>query len=184
MAQRPAAGRPRGAPSTASETLEEAATHRDPRRGNSVAFLLSQLGSAGSHAFSMLLAPLDIGPRHFAMLNFVADGEGQSQQALGSALGIPASRMVGLVDELEGRGLLERRPNPADRRSHALYLTAEGQRLLDRAYALAIAHEDHVCEALTAAERQELLRLLTKIGDSLGMTAGVHPELAAPGDCD
>ena len=118
------------------------------------------------------------------MLNFVADAEGQSQQALGSALGIPASRMVGLVDELEGRELLERRPNPADRRSHALYLTAKGHRLLERAYALAIAHEDRVCQALSAEERQELLRLLNKIGDSLGMTAGVHPELAAPSDCD
>jgi DNA-binding MarR family transcriptional regulator len=130
----------------------------------------------------MLLAPLGIGPRHFAMLRFVRDAEGQSQQALGSALGIPASRMVALVDELEGEGMLERRPNPADRRSHALYLTAKGRKLLDRAFAIAMAHEDRVCESLSEAEREEVLRLLNKIGDSMGMTAGVHPELAAPSD--
>ncbi|HVN61412.1 MAG TPA: hypothetical protein VMT59_09105, partial [Gaiellaceae bacterium] len=76
------------APSTAKETPTAAGIHRNPRRGRSVGFLLSQLGAAGSRGFSALLAPLDIGPRHFAMLNFVADAEGQSQQALGSALGI------------------------------------------------------------------------------------------------
>ena len=43
---------------------------------------------------------------------------------------MPPSRMVALVDELEQRGLVERRPHPSDRRVRALYLTAEGREML------------------------------------------------------
>jgi DNA-binding MarR family transcriptional regulator len=145
-----------------------------------VGFLLSQLGSAGSRWFQKELAPLGIEPRQFAMLRYVSAAEGQSQQALGAALGIPASRMVALVDDLEERGLLERRQNPADRRTHALFLTPKGHKLLAEALAVAGAHETMVTSALTPAERAELHRLLQKVGGCLGVIAGVHPELAAP----
>ncbi|HXX88938.1 MAG TPA: MarR family winged helix-turn-helix transcriptional regulator [Acidimicrobiales bacterium] len=156
-----------------------------PPPAGSVGFLLSQLGAAGSRGFGMQLAPLGIEPRQFAMLRYIASAEGQSQQALGSALHIPASRMVALVDELEERGLLERRPNPADRRSHALFLTGKGRRLLDKAFEIANAHEAMVCGTLTQKERAELLSLLHKVGGCLGVTTGVHPELTRPaGDAD
>jgi DNA-binding MarR family transcriptional regulator len=150
-----------------------------PLPAGSVGFLLSQVGAAGSRGFGLELAPLGIEPRQFAMLRYVAAAEGRSQQALGVALSIPASRMVALVDDLEGRGLLERRANPADRRIHALFLTAKGRRLLDKAYAIAKAHEAMVCEDLSPEERKELIRLLNRVGRSLGVTAGVHPDLTS-----
>ena len=61
-------------------------------------------------------------------MRFVAASEGQSQQALAERLGIPPSRMVALVDQLEEMGLLERRPDPEDRRVRGLLPHAQGAR--------------------------------------------------------
>src|SRR6266545_1596349 len=94
------------------------------------AFLLSQLGYHSSRLWQGRLAPLGLDPRHVMLLRHVAVEEGRSQQALGEALQIPPSRMVALVDALEQRGLLRRRPDPDDRRVRTLHLTRDGQRLL------------------------------------------------------
>ena len=72
------------------------------------------------------LEPVGIDPREFLLMRFVAASEGQSQQALAERLGVPASRMVALVDHLEDAGLVERRPNPEDRRIRGLHLTRKG----------------------------------------------------------
>src|SRR4051794_2079185 len=119
-----------GGPATPSETPFRAA-----------GFLISQLGMQSSKRFAERLDPLGITPRHFALLRHIANSEGASQQALGEALGIPASRMVAFIDELEQRGLLERRPHPTDRRIRALHLTAAGSELLGRAIEVAAKHE-------------------------------------------
>ena len=70
--------------------------------------------------------------RHYGMLTRLAAHEGLSQQALGGLIGLTPTRMVFLVDELEQRGLVQRRRNTADRRSYALYRTTQGQDTLRR----------------------------------------------------
>jgi DNA-binding MarR family transcriptional regulator len=89
-------------------------------------FLLVQLGTNEHRRFAERLAPLDLHPRHFGMLSHLAAAEGQSQQALSIALGIHRSAVVALVDDLEQRGLAERRRDPDDRRAYTLYLTPSG----------------------------------------------------------
>jgi DNA-binding MarR family transcriptional regulator len=64
---------------------------------------------------------------------------------------------VRLLDRLEKRGLTRRLPSPHDRRSHALQLTGEGQRLLKRAKALAATHEARLTEKLGAEPRLAML---------------------------
>lgn len=145
----------------------------------SVGFMLSQLGYVTSRRFAELLAPFQLEPRQFAMLRYIASREGGSQQAIGEALQIPASRMVALVDDLEGRGLLERRANPNDRRTYAVYLTPAGHALCAEALAVATAHEQRITEALTPAQRTSLLRLLNRVAADLGL-GGVHPDLRRP----
>jgi DNA-binding MarR family transcriptional regulator len=144
---------------------------------DSLSFLLSQLGFVASRRFHAALAPLGIEPRHFLLLRFVAREEGRSQQALGDMLRIPPSRMVALVDQLEERGLLQRRPNPTDRRARALYVTDEGRRLMGEALQRAIAHESSVGTSLTADERRELVALLQKLATEMQLISGVHPGL-------
>jgi DNA-binding MarR family transcriptional regulator len=104
----------------------------------SVGFTISGTGYAVARRFRHTLAPLALEPREFALLRAVGAGEGSSQQAIAEGLQIPASRMVALVDALEARGLLERRLNSVDRRARALHLTADGRKLLERAFALAL----------------------------------------------
>ncbi|HTA32618.1 MAG TPA: MarR family winged helix-turn-helix transcriptional regulator [Solirubrobacteraceae bacterium] len=145
---------------------------------HSVGFTISTAGYAIARRFKAVLAPLDLEPREFALLRAVAASEGQSQHALGARLQIPPSRMVAFVDALEQRGLLERRQNPSDRRSHALYLTDAGHELLSRAFALAVEHERDLCAGLSAQEREQLLELLQRVGMRLGLPPGVHSALA------
>jgi DNA-binding MarR family transcriptional regulator len=143
--------------------------------GHSVSFLLSQLGYATSKRFAQTLAPLGLEPRQFAMLRFIAMQEGRSQQAIGDTLQIPPSRMVALVDDLEGRGLLERRQEPADRRARALYLTTEGKRVLEKAWELAVKMETRACEGLSDQERKWLLDLLRRVAGNYELHGVVHP---------
>ena len=105
--------------------------------------------------FTEQLAPLGLEPRHFGMLTRLAANEGKSQQAIGELMGLNATRMVFLVDELEQRGLVERRRNPADRRSYALYLTEQGRAKLREAEQ-ASADMPELGGSLTAAERGQL----------------------------
>jgi DNA-binding MarR family transcriptional regulator len=139
-----------------------------------VGFLLSSLGYAVSRGFHRKLAPLGLDPRGFAVLRAVGFAEGQSQQALASALAIPASRMVAILDTLEGRGLLERRFREQDRRSRAVHLTAAGTSLLKKAFEIAANHEAWVCEGLSDVEREQLVGLLDRIAGHLGLIPGTH----------
>ncbi len=140
----------------------------------SVGFTLSSTGYAVSRRFHQTLAPLELEPREFALLRAVGSAEGQSQQAIGERLQIPPSRMVAFVDALESRGLLERRHNPLDRRTRALYLTDDGRELLGRAFVLATGLERHLCAELSAAEREQLLELLQRVGAQLDLPPGAH----------
>jgi len=117
-------------------------------------------------------------PREFAVLRQVAMAEGISQQACGQALKVAPSQMVALVDSLETKGLLERRPDPDDRRVRALHVTARGRRALSTGFAAAMRNEEEVFGRLSEAERAELRRLLQQVADSLGLEPGHHPGMS------
>jgi DNA-binding MarR family transcriptional regulator len=143
------------------------------RTGN--ALLLAQLGTHAATAFAERIATLDLTPAQAGLLRLVASEAGQSQRAIAAQLGTPPSRLVLLLDDLESRGLIERRRNPADRRNHALHLTANGGRLLGQLARSAATHEDAICAALDPDERQLLAALLGRIAADQGLEAGIHP---------
>ncbi len=111
------------------------------------------------------------------MLSHLAASEGQSQQALGNALGIHRSAVVALVDDLEQRGLAERRRDPVDRRAYTLYLTPAGRDLLADLERMVDDRDVELLSALNASERSQLIALLQRVAKSQGLTAGVHPDL-------
>lgn len=141
----------------------------------SLAFLLVQLGMHGARRFGERLQPLGLEQRQAGMLVRLAANEGQSQQAIAAMLGVNATRMVFLVDELEKLGLVQRRRNPEDRRSHALYLTGPGRAALAQVQAVAAEHEQQMSAGLTAAERKELIGLLRRVADTQGLRPGSLP---------
>jgi DNA-binding MarR family transcriptional regulator len=140
-----------------------------------VAFLLSQVGAHSAARFAERLAPLGLTPPHAGILRAIERNDGLSQQALGETLGIYASRLVGVLDELEGRGLVERRASPTDRRTHALYLTEAGHRALEEITRVAREHQEALCAALDRAELEQLAGLLTRIAEEQQLKPGVHP---------
>lgn len=146
----------------------------DPKWGH-VAFLLSQVGAHSANVFADRLAPLNLVPPHVGILTVIKQADGLSQQALGEKLGVFPSRLVGLIDELEKRSLVERRNNPADRRSYALYLTRAGEEALQQIARIAHEHQSALCAALDDAEKAQLANLLSKIANQQQLTPGVHP---------
>ena len=154
--------------------MEEPEAERAPR---SVGFLISQLGFFSSKRFMDALEPLGIGPRDFSLMRFVDASDGQSQHALAERLGIPPSRMVALVDGLEEMGLLERRPDPDDRRVRGLFLTRKGRTVLEKAGKIAIDYETQLCAGINREEREQLIDLLHKLQESQTHLRGVHPGL-------
>jgi DNA-binding MarR family transcriptional regulator len=140
----------------------------------SVAFMLSTLGYAVSHGFHEVLRPLGLEPGEFALLRAVAASGGEAQNALAERLHISPSWMVAVVDELEQRGLLERKPHARDRRVRNLHLTAAGKKLLKQAERQAVEFDRQVAERLDEAEREQLLDLLDRVAEGLGLEPGAH----------
>ena len=150
-----------------------------PARGLSrrAAFLLVQLGTHAHRRFAERLAGVGLHPRHFGMLSHLAAAEGRSQQALSIALGIHRSAVVALVDDLEHRGLAERRRDPVDRRAYTLYLTPLGRDVLADLEGIADEHEAELLASFDASERSQLISMLQRVAGSQGLAAGVHPNL-------
>lgn len=149
------------------------------------AFLLVQLGTLVARQFREQLEPLGIEPRQFGMLTRLAENEGKAQQAVGELIGLNPTQMVFLVDELEDRGLVERRRNPADRRSYGLYLTDAGRDMLGQVRAVARAHQGALGSSLTEPEREQLTVLLRRLAAEQGLSGqslpGVPPRRQRPG---
>ena len=139
------------------------------------AYLLVQLGFHVARQFSEWLAPLGLEPRHAGVLFRLAANEGLSQQAIGELIGLNPTRMVFLVDELEQRGLVERRRNAADRRSYALHLTAQGREKLREVRASGSRHQDEIGGSLIRDERVQLTSLLRKLAAEQGITESDFP---------
>jgi MarR family transcriptional regulator for hemolysin len=85
--------------------------------------------------------------------------------------------MVALVDHLEANGLVERRPDPEDRRVRGLYLTRKGRGALERAGKIAIDYETRLCAGINREERELLIDLLQKLQVTQTELGGVHPGL-------
>jgi DNA-binding MarR family transcriptional regulator len=127
-----------------------------------------------SGRFALILEPYGLEPREFGLLLRISLAQGSTQQAIGEMLGVPASRMVALIDSLEQRGLLERRLSPSDRRARALHLTDPGRLLLEQATRAAADFERAITAELSGQQRTHLLEALELIAQSLGVPPGVH----------
>lgn len=130
-----------------------------------IAVLLAQLGRHSADRFTALIAELDLTGPQAGILRAIAGEPGRSQQALSEQLGLLPSRVVAFVDDLERRGLLERRRNPGDRRLYALYLTDHGEVLMTKLAAVSVAHEAEITAGLSDQQRTALSDLLADLAE-------------------
>jgi DNA-binding MarR family transcriptional regulator len=105
----------------------------------------------------------ELSPGRAGMLLLIEANPGVPQGRLAEAVRLDRSTMVGVVDTLEARGLIERRRG-SDRRTNGLWLTREGRLLASRLRRRIERHERRVAGHLSAAERAQLLALLEKLG--------------------
>jgi DNA-binding MarR family transcriptional regulator len=145
------------------------------RRCGGGAFLLAQLGAHAARRFAERIAIIPMTPPQAGILRKISSDEGISQQALAEHLGVMPSRMVQLIDELERRGIVQRRRSTEDRRNYALLLTEQGRQILGQLSRLAAEHEEELCAALTPSERAQLVDLCQRIAAQQGLTPDVHP---------
>lgn len=105
-----------------------------------------------------------LSPGRIGLLILVEANPGITQSRLAEAARRDRSTMVGVLDQLEARGVIERRRG-IDRRSNGLWLTRRGRAFLTRALERIAAHEHRIAARLSAAEHRQLLALLGKIAD-------------------
>ena len=113
--------------------------------------------------FMERMAPYDLRPVDFSVLSLITHNSGITSRQLCTTLGILPPNLVGMINALEKRELIARRPHPRDGRAMGLHLTPSGQKLMRDAERTAAELEADVASRLSASEGKTLLRLLKKI---------------------
>ena len=116
-------------------TTPETVTARFARRmpGELLAsstFLLKRLGFAAKDRAMASYEETGLRPYHYAIMLVLDEGSAETQGSIADALGYDRGQMVGLLDDLEERNLVERERDPKDRRRHLVHLTPEGKQTL------------------------------------------------------
>jgi len=148
---------------------------------NSSALALVQVGEA-------FLVMVDRTLRHHRLSRAgrqalaVLEGAGQplSPTTLAERLIVTTASVTSLLDTLERRGLVERRPDPRDRRRLLVALTDDGRALVEQFLPEVVALQTAVVAELSETQRQQLLRLLSKIRDGMANTDPEAVVRAAP----
>src|SRR5438093_8490473 len=131
----------------------------------SATFLLKKLGFAAKDRTMKAYEGTGLHPYHHAILLVLDAGSAETQGSIADALGYDRGQLVGLLDELEERGLVERRRDPNDRRRHLVRLTGDGKKMLRRLRALAKQIEDDFLSPLSEKERANLHALLLRLAE-------------------
>jgi DNA-binding MarR family transcriptional regulator len=99
----------------------------------------------------------------YVALSHLAAAPAGSQLELATAMGYDKTRLIALLDELEGEGLITREPDPSDRRARVIALTAAGRKRHAAARRAIAAMEERVLDGLSDTDRRRLRRALVHL---------------------
>jgi MarR family transcriptional regulator, lower aerobic nicotinate degradation pathway regulator len=144
----------------------ENAPGRAPERLRNLPSRLINLASMPANRLSnQALAAAGARRYHYALLAALDEFGPASQAALGRRIGVDRSDMVATVNELAERKLVERSPDPSDRRRNVVTITPAGTRHLAELDRLTADAQDQLLAPLTTSERKQLVALLNRIID-------------------
>ena len=129
---------------------------------NDMGFLLAKLHAAGSVLNNAALAEFGLKERSYSVLALACGNLGPTQRELAEFLSLDPSQIVALIDELEQRGLVERKPGVSDRRQKLVAATAEGRKVHGSAQKATKAAEARHLSMLSAQEVASLRAILRK----------------------
>jgi len=128
-------------------------------------WLLNQTSLPAQRLVTEGLSAVDAHRYHYSLLAALDEYEPASQAALGRRCGIDRSDMVALVNELAGKGLVERTPDASDRRRNVITITPGGRRKLGKLDKLLGRIQEELLAPLSSDEREQLVRMLTLVLD-------------------
>lgn len=126
-------------------------------------WLLGRAAARGRGLVADALAREGLKMWHHVVLSAVADHGPVAQAELGRSVSLDPKDMVGVLNDLQADGLIERAPDPRDRRKNAITITARGRRTVKRCAAAAAHANAELLAPLSAGEREQFLRMLTRV---------------------
>ena len=113
--------------------------------------------------FMQRMEPYGLRVVDFSVLTLIAHNPGVTSRQICAALAILPPNLVGMIKDLEKRGLLQKRPHPIDRRAQGLHLTDVGMAVQGETQAVVASLENQSVTHLSDAERETLITLLRKV---------------------
>jgi MarR family transcriptional regulator for hemolysin len=148
-------------------------------RLRNVGFLLREASRRYVQRFEVRASELSLNLAQCKALIRLEKNEGVSQTRLAELAEVDAMTMVRILDRMEADGLLERRPDPQDRRARCLYLTAKAKPLLAQIWRLSDTTRAEVFAGIGKNERDVFMSVLERLHDNLSSLEdkSSHPEL-------
>lgn len=125
-----------------------------------LAAMIVPLGRALTRAEEPILRDHGLTMWAYVVLTALRENETRTQAALADRIGADKTRLIPVLDDLQARGLIERRPDPADRRVRLLTITAEGRKLATATQNAIQRNEEPVLAKLSHDDRETFLRAL------------------------
>ncbi len=136
-----------------------------PRFRNWIA--VARVNQIAKRAMGEGLAAIGLDLSHYEVLAAAFRHPGMTQQELADRLLVGRSNLSMLLPDLERRGLVERRPDPQDKRLRRLFLTEQGEAQARRGLAVQVKLIEHMMTILTADECETVGDLMRKVGAHL-----------------
>lgn len=137
-------------------------------------FVLGRVAEMGNRLFDAALAPLNITGHHLGVLMVLAHLGPQVQAHISDPVQIDKATMVRLINDLEQRGLVERRPHPGDRRAVLVHITDAGRNTVHEATAIGERVTEELFGVLSVAEQRTLRQLLVRIAERAPLDTTVN----------
>ena len=173
-------------PDHVDRVLEQWARERPDLEASAIGVVgrINRLASALAPPLQRVFARFGLGRGEFdvlATLRRTGAPHELTPGALLESMMVTSGAVTKRVDRLERAGLVARKPDPQDRRGVLVGLTPVGLELIDQAVEEHVANEERLLADLTRAEREQLARLLRRLGESVRAAEERHAERAPPG---
>jgi DNA-binding MarR family transcriptional regulator len=128
-------------------------------------YQLNKANQAGARFLSERLAPSGVTAVQGVALNFLFEGDEITSRQLGERTKLDSATLTGLLDRLEAMGLVERRPNPADRRAILICLTKKGKKIASEVHETIQTANHELLSGFGVQEERGLKAMLKRIHD-------------------